>query len=206
MTKALLWSACATALLLSTGCDSGETECGEPLYGGRATDEAWRAMVDAQKKPMDASRAVTLVSPEPGQTYAADAAPPRWSWTSPLRASLVRPASGGMLAQAHRRARPSVLAWVGELLVPTAEAHLPPFTGDLYWVQVTVPGRQCPVEVLTSELEWQLDAESWKALGEAAGQELSIQVTSAYLKDNQVTEGPYRLDAPRPFRRSGGTP
>jgi hypothetical protein len=163
-------------------------------------------MVDAQKKPMDASRAVTLVSPEPGQTYAADATPPRWSWTSPLRASLVRPATQGQLALAHPRARPSVFAWLGELLIPTAQAHLPPYTGDLYWVQVTVPGRQCPVEVLTSELEWQLDAASWEALGAARGQDLSIQVTSAYLKSNQVTEGPFRLDAPRTFRLAGATP
>lgn len=206
MTKRLLWSTCATALLLSTGCDNTGTECGEPLYGGRATDEAWRTMVDAQKRPLDTSRAVTLLSPTADETYAADAAPPRWSWTSPLRASWERPSSSGMLAQAHRRTPPGVLAWLGELLIPTAEAHLPPYTGDIYFVQVAVPGRQCPVELLTSELEWQLDAETWKTLGEAAGQDLTLQVTSAYLKDNQVTEGPFRLDPPRTFRRAGGAP
>lgn len=204
MTHRVLWSACTTALLLTSACGGDESECGEPLYAGRATDEAWRVMVDARKKPVSASRAVTLQSPAPGETYAADAPPPRWTWTSPLRASLERPAPSGPPALARPRARPSMLAWLGGLLIPTAEAHLPPYTGDIYWVQVTVPGRQCPVEVLTSELEWQLDAATWSTLGEVRDQDLSVQVTSAYLQNTQVTEGPFRPESPRLFRRAEG--
>jgi hypothetical protein len=205
MTKnRLLSSACATVLLLTTACGKDEAECGEPLYGGNATDEAWMTMVDAQKKAVSAERAVSLSAPTPGETYAADAPPPRWTWSSPLRASLERPMSDRRLALAHPRVKRSALAWLGELILPTAEAHLPPYTGDIYWVRVTVPGRACPVEVLTSELEWQLDAATWSTLGEARNQDLSIEVTSAYLVNNQLTEGPYRPESPRVFRRAGG--
>lgn len=204
LTKPLLWTTCAAALLGLTACGKDEPEtvdCGEPLYAGKATDEAWRAMVDAKGAAQDSSRAVTLVSPEEGQTIAASDSAPRFQWTSPLRASLERPGKARPSPEARPRAeRHSMLAWLGNLLVPTAEAHLPPVTGDLYLVQVQVPGRECPVEVLTSELEWQLDEGTWATLREAAGKDLTLQVTSAYLVQNRITEGPYRLDAPRAFR------
>jgi hypothetical protein len=201
--RRILWSVCASSLLLlASGCDSEEEpKCGEPLYGGSATDEAWMTMVDAQSKPTDSSRAVTLMSPTEGETFTATAAPPHFSWTSPLRASLEQD-TPSRYARAHPRPSRGVLSWVAELLVPTAEAHLPPFTGDIYFVEVSVPGRECPVQVLTSELSWQVDAESWKTMAEAAGQDLSLQVTSAYLQDNRLKEGPYRLATPRTFRRA----
>jgi hypothetical protein len=203
MRHRILWSACASSLLLLTaGCGKDEEpRCGEPLYGGSASDEAWRTMVDAQSRPTDASRAVTLMSPTEGETFTASAAPPRFSWTSPLRASLEQ-STQSRYAQAHPRPSRGVLSWVAELLVPTAEAHLPPYTGDIYFLEISVPGRECPLQVLTSELAWQVDAESWTAMGEAAGQDLRLQVTSAYLQDNRLKEGPYRLETPRTFRRA----
>jgi hypothetical protein len=203
----ILWSICASSLLLLTaGCDKEEeSKCGEPLYGGSATDEAWMTMVDAQSKPLDSSRAVTLVSPTEGETFAAGVAPPRFSWTSPLRASLEQN-TPSRYATARPRPSRGVLAWVAEVLVPTAEAHLPPYTGDIYFVEVTVPGRECPVQLLTSELAWQVDSASWKTMNEAAGQDLRVQVTSAYLQDNRLKEGPYRLETPRTFRRAAATP
>ncbi|HEX8441101.1 hypothetical protein [Archangium sp.] len=196
-----LRTACVAALALSlSACDASDSECGEPLYAGKATDEAWRAMVDARTKAPDASRAVTLLSPSEGEAYTANATPPRWEWTSPLHSSLQRSAPGA-LALAAPRAPRSFTAWLGELLVPTAHAHLPPYTGELYWVEVSTPGAKCPVaQVLTSELFWQLDATSWAELGKNAG-DLRVQVTSAYLKDNRVTEGPFQLATPRTFRR-----
>jgi hypothetical protein len=203
----ILWSVCASSLLLlASGCGKDEeSKCGEPLYGGSATDEAWMTMVDAKGKPADSSRAVTLMSPTEAETYAAGAAAPRFSWTSPLRASLEQDSSS-RYAQARPAPSRGVLGWVAELLVPTAQAHLPPFTGDIYLVEVTVPGRECPVQVLTSDLAWQVDAESWKKMNEAAGQNLSLQVTSAYLQDNRLKEGPYRMETPRMFRRAGTAP
>jgi len=194
--------ACVAALSLATSACDSSSECGEPLYAGKASDEAWRALVDVKQRPANSSMAVNLVSPTEGELYATDAAPPRWEWTSPLRASLDRPRPG-MLAASPRSSR-SFTAWLGELLVPTAHAHLPPFTGDIYWVEVSTAGGKCPVaQVLTPDLSWQLDANTWAQLAKS-GQSFSIQVTSAYLQENRVTEGPYTLATPRTFRR--GTP
>lgn len=199
-----LSTACIAALALATSaCESDTSECGEPLYAGKATDEAWRAMVDVKGRPTDASRAVTLLSPSEGQVYPADATPPTFEWSSPLRASLVRPRPGVLALQAAPRPSRSFTAWLGNVLLPSAQAHLPPFTGDLYWVEISTPGAKCPVaQVLTSDLSWQPDATTWAELGKHPGEELSVQVMSAYLVQNAVTEGPYRLQTPRTFRRS----
>jgi hypothetical protein len=205
--RRILASVCASALLLlgsACGKDEGP-ECGEPLYGGSATDEAWMTMVDAQKKAADSSKAVTVTAPAEGEVHPANTPPPRISWTSPLSASLERN-TPGRLALASPRSSRGPLAWIGELLIPTAHAHLPPFTGDIYLVQVTVPGRECPVQVLTSELSWQIDEASWATMAEAKAQALSVQITSAYLQDNRLKEGPYRMATPRTFRRSDTLP
>ncbi|WP_223641356.1 hypothetical protein [Corallococcus sp. EGB] len=202
----LPWSTAAVALLALSACNDDDnkpqdTGCGEPLYAGAATDEAWRTLEDARNQPVDSSRAVTLVSPESGQTYFTDQAAPLWKWTSPLRASLERPGRTSPLPEGPpRESRRSVLAWLGNLVLPTAEAHLPPYTGDLYWVKVQVAGRECPIaQVLTSELQWQLDDGSWQTVKEAAGKGLSVQVVSAYLVQNRITEGPYTMGSTVPF-------
>ncbi len=205
--RRILASICAsTLLLLGSACGKDEEpRCGELLYGGSATDEAWMTMVDAQKKAADSSKAVTVTAPSEGEVHPANTPPPRISWTSPLRASLVRN-TPGRLALASPRSSRGPLAWLGELLVPTAEAHLPPFTGDIYLVQVSVASRECPVQVLTSELSWQIDEASWAIMADAKDQPLSIQITSAYLQDNRLREGPYRMATPRTFRRSDTLP
>jgi hypothetical protein len=206
-TRSILVSFCGvTLLLLGSACGKEEEQkCGEPLYGGSATDEAWMTMVDAQKKAADASKAVTVTAPAEGEVHPANTPPPRISWTSPLRASLERD-TPGRLALAFPRPSRGPLAWLGELLLPTAEAHLPPFTGDIYLVQVTVAGRECPVQVLTSELSWQVDEDSWAIMAGAKDQPLSVQITSAYLQDNRLKEGPFRMATPRTFRRSDTLP
>jgi hypothetical protein len=200
-----LWTSLSAALLaLAPGCDNDDPKsaCGEPLYGGDATDEAWRSLVDAKERPVDSSQAVTLEAPAQGQTYSSTDAPPTWRWTSPLASRLpgLEPTGAPSTPSRPRDENRSLLARLGHLLLPSAEAHLPPFTGDIYWVQVTVPGRACPVELLTSRLEWPLDAATWDTLRGAVDQDLSVQVTSAYLAQNRLREGPYRLEAPRTLR------
>lgn len=206
--RRVLESVCASALLLFTaacGKDEEEPKCGAPLYGGSATDEAWMTMVDAQKKSADSSRAVTVTWPHEGEYHSLNNPPPAITWTSPLRASLVRD-TPGKLAQASPQRSRGVLSWLGELLIPTAEAHLPPYTGDIYWVQISVPGRECPVEMLTSELSWQLDADTWSPLSEPTTQGLSLQITSAYLQENRLKEGPFKMAQPRIFQRLSPSP
>src|SRR5437868_9741592 len=185
-TRRILASFCGAALLLlGSACGKEEEQsCGEPLYSGSTTDEAWMTMVDAQKKAADSSKAVTVTSPGEGEVHSSNVPPLRISWTSPLRASLERDTPSRLALASPRRSR-GPLAWLGELLVPTAEAHLPPFTGDIYLLQVTVPGRECPIQVLTSELSWLVDEDSWNIMADAKEQPLSIQITSAYLQDNR---------------------
>ncbi len=204
----LPWSTAAVALLALSACSDDDapqaTACDEPLYAGGATDEAWRTLEDARNQPVDSSRAVTLVSPEPGQSYFTDQSAPLWRWTSPLRASLERPGRTSprlpMREVRPRESKRSVLAWLGNLVLPTADAHLPPYTGDLYWVKVYAAGRECPLaQVLTSELQWQLDDGSWQTVKDAAGKGLSVQVVSAYLVQNRITEGPYTMGTAVPF-------
>ncbi|GMU02297.1 hypothetical protein KH5H1_64170 [Corallococcus caeni] len=205
MKTSLPWSITAVALLALSACngddDTDATACDEPLYAGGATDEAWRTLVDARNQPQDSSRAVTLVSPGSGQSYFTDQAAPLWQWTSPLRASRERPGRMVPSLEGHpRESKRSVLAWLGNWVLPTAEAHLPPYTGDLYWVKVYAQGSECPIaQVLTTELQWQLDDGSWRTVKDAAGKALSVQVESAYLVQNRITEGPYTLGTPVPF-------
>lgn len=203
MTRKHWWTSGAAALLaLAAACgeEPSGTECGEPLYAGEATDEAWRSLVDAKGQPADSSQAVTLSAPTAGQSYSTAEGPPTWRWTSPLASLLPAP---GPVPFGPRQERRSVLAWLGNLVLPRAEAHLPPVTGDIYWVQVTVPGRSCPVELLTTNLEWTLDMATWDTLRGAVDQDLSIQVTSAYLVQNKLREGPYTLASPVTVRMVG---
>ncbi|ATB29329.1 hypothetical protein [Melittangium boletus] len=188
--------AVALALALSAcGEDKTPEVCAEPLYGGKATDEAWRALVDVSNKPLDTSGSVYLASPTEGEVYPAGAPAPTWAWSLP---QALRPTPPAPRPRAFRP-----LEWLGDWLLPSAHAHLPPYTGEIYWAQVFTPDRACPVaQILTSELTWQPDAESWAVLGQHAGKTLTLQVTRAYLLQNTVTEGPYRLDPPRAFRRS----
>ena len=185
---------CLAALVLATGACGGKTpdapiSCAEPDYAGKATDEAWRALVDVNGKPLDSSGAVYLTAPTDGQEYTVGSAPPTWTWAEPV-SSLAPPA-------APRAASRSFLSELGEWLLPSARAHLPPYTGVIYWVEVFPPGGTCPVaQVLTSELTWQPDPATWNALGQRSEKSFTVQVTRAYLLENRVTEGPYRLDPP----------
>lgn len=203
MTSRHLSTACVAALALATSaCDTAPIDCGEPTYAGKSTDEAWRALVDVKQRPADSSRAVNLLAPSESEVYPAGATPPTWEWTSPLRASLQRPGQGALALEAVPRPSPSFTSWLGNLLLPTAHAHLPPYTGDLYWVEISAGG-ECPVaQVLTSELSWRMDDITWAELGKHADKPLTVQVMSAYLVQNRVTEGPFRLAQPRAFRRS----
>lgn len=189
-------AALAALALTASSCGEKPPEtCAEPLYGGKATDEAWHALVDVRDRPLDTSGAVFIASPTEGQEYAVGSEPPTWTWSLP-QAALPR----SIHTPRHPAPR-SFTTWLGELLIPTAQAHLPPYTGEIYWVEVFAPGRTCPVaQVLTSELSWRPAADVWAALAQRADPSLTVQVTRAYLLLNQVTEGPYRLDPPPTIR------
>jgi hypothetical protein len=92
---------------------------------------------------------------------------------------------------------PPLIAWSSPL---AAKPHLPPVTGDVYFVEIAVPGRRCPVNLITTNLSWQLDATTWAELTAGGAKTLSVTLTSAYLETGLITDGPFRPDAPRTFK------
>lgn len=170
--------------------------CGSPSYGGAATDETFEAMVDAYGDATDTADKVTVTAPTADEAIAASGSAPTFAWTSPLALGAPRP--GGMRFALVRRAPPRPWlegAWEAakDFVVGTAHAHLPPVTGDIYFIEVKVAGTACPVaRALTTDLSWTPDAATWTALKATNGAPLELVVTSAYLSDNRVQEGPFR--------------
>jgi hypothetical protein len=64
------------ALLCAAACTEDETEdpCGQPVYGGDATDEAWHAIVDAESRAVVDANAPELTVPSEAQVFSAAAA------------------------------------------------------------------------------------------------------------------------------------
>lgn len=195
--KALPPSLLLSLVALGTGCPP-EDPCGEPSLGGRASDESYRTMVDARDNAVvDDSDSPVVTTPEGDAVIAATGDAPVFAWSSELSASLA-PAPPPAPALTPREASP--LDMLSEALIPKALAHLPPVTGDVYLVEIAIPDRQCPVAAHTTDLEWQLSADDFAVLKEATGKDLTLNIISAYLTENRVSEGPYKPSAPTTFR------
>lgn len=177
------------ALVLS-GCPA-EDPCAaeEPSYGGLGNDEVWLTLKDAKTRAAHDGDFPTVTSPAADATVPSANAP-TFTWESPLKIAVGLERG----AQPLYRARRSLFDDVRELVIPSAHAHLPPVSSDVYLVDVLVPGRECPVSIVTTELSHVLDAESWDVLKNAAGEPLTLQLTSAYLSSGRVTEGPFKAD------------
>lgn len=196
----------ALALTVAASACGGKTgDCGEPIYD-ETSDEAWRSMIDQESRVMRLDeKAPRLIEPSEGQTYRAGDPPPTLKWTSPLHAAIPGDSAGGALAKAARSAAPqrSTAPWdrIAELFVGVAWAHGPVVNGDIYDLKITVPGRKCPIEILTAKkTEFAISAETWRAIAATNGQPLAIEITGAYMRDNHVKEGPYRSAQPRTFK------
>lgn len=182
-------------LFFLTACDAKDP-CSEPLYAGKASDEAWRTLVDAEKQvAIGHARAPVIVEPSEGHVFAADVTP-KFSWTSPLRTAENPVVKGGprlaAAAPPPRHMRPSFRELVTGLFISNAWAHKPPVTSDIYALHITIPGQACPVRALTTDLEWSATDEAATALRAAGGKDLTVQITGAFLRENRIEEGPYR--------------
>lgn len=175
----VLLAACAT------------TECPEPRYDGKASDEAWRSVLDAEKRArFDAAKSPHFTTPTAGATIPASPEPVL-RWNSAI-AQVSRP-SGAKLA--HRaRSWPQQLS---DLLVAPAYAHLPPVTGVVHLLRIAVPGKACPMEILTTDLEAKLSLTDAQSL--AIGKPVSLTAFGVYLEENRVTDGPFSLEKPLEF-------
>jgi len=185
----------ALALAACDDDDHGvDDPCGEPAYGGAATDEAWESILDQyDTAEVGAVEAVTLTTPAADATLAAGGGPPTFAWTSPIAQGMQRPLATPRAAPTHDQGwLEGALAALGDFFVGSAHAHLPPITGDLYYIEVKIPGRECAVRALTTEESWVPSAADWAILQASAGATLELVITSAYLKENRISEGPYR--------------
>lgn len=174
-------------LLLVSACSAAP--CPEPRYGGKATDEAWRSLVDAEgRATVDAAKAPGFTVPMADQSFPSATAP-TFSWASTL---VTRPELPGASRYAAAPASRSLWQRASDLVVPSAWAHLAPITGPVHLLRIAVPGRTCPVEFITTQTSWALSADEWKVLTDAKGKTFALSAVSAYLEQNRVTEGPYR--------------
>ena len=165
------------ALIVSAGGGCSE-DCStiEPAYAGDANDEVWRVLIGARDDASSGGDAATITAP------AADAVVddvPTVTWDSPLKVGVLLPHR----AQGRRRAQPALFERFSALFIPAAHAHLAPITSDVYFVEVDVPGRTCPVSLLTTNTEAAFIAEG--------GGERTIRLMSAFVTQNRITEGPF---------------
>jgi hypothetical protein len=172
MTKWLL------PLLALSACSPAVDPCGDPFYGTGATDEAWQAMVDADGRAVvddSKSAAITQTPTEANRTI---------KWTTPLTAKVLRSPSRGVLA--------TLRSWV----ISDAYAHLPPITGPVHVLKIRVSGETCPIRVVTTQTEWPVKDEAWPKIKDHSP---CAEITSAYLNQNRVSEGPYKQREPTCF-------
>lgn len=178
--------------------EEASASAGEPAYGGEGNDEVWTALYDAKERAETGGDAATIVKPTAGEVYPSSTAPVL-TWESPLKLALGPVAPAPLRRVVPASALERALGYASAVIIPFARAHEAPVSSDAYLVEITVPERQCPVSIVTTELSHTLDEDTWSALREAAGKDLSLRITSAYLASGRVTEGPYR-SADVPFQ------
>lgn len=189
--RAALTALIALIATLAGGCPSEPCASEEPAYGGLGNDEVWLTLRERKAQAAAGDDAPTIIAPTASAVLpAADV--PTFAWESPLKIAL----APHVPAPLFRHDAPSLLqraiAGASHALIPVAHAHLAPVSSDVYLVDLLLPGRECPVSIVTSELSHELDTETWSLLRESGGAEITMQLTSAYLSSGNITEGPYQ--------------
>jgi hypothetical protein len=182
---------------LSAACGGEDCNTIEPAYVGDASDEAWRVLLDARLDAQTSGDVPVFTSPASGSALPADASP-TFTWESPLRLAAASLPTVAPARRAPRGLLEAPFQALSGLFIPAARAHLPPVTGDIYFLEVDVPGRTCPVAGLTTaDLSFTFATSDWEAIA-AGGGARTARLMSAFLVDNRVTEGPF-LAAPLTF-------
>lgn len=182
------------AYFIQCGPEESTVELPPVVYGGDASDEAfervWPKIATAESSAMLSAR---ISDPANGAALPA-ASSPTFSWSL---------ASGALNAP---REAPDPDGFEGTPVrltlsfgSATAEAHLPPVTGEVYLLEfVTGAGDANPLRVFTTDTSWTADPDSWNRL-KAAGGSITIKLYNAYLNQNIIEEGPYASPEPVAF-------
>jgi hypothetical protein len=174
-------------------CDALAPDAGAATF---ASDENWNAFVNAEaagKVQTVAAQAPALTVPAMGATLSA-ATPPTFTFKpTPTSAARTR------APVCHAGAR-SALAWLGELVEGTAEAHCGAFTGENYVFRVTAAGSTRPLDMaVLSVTTFSPDATKWKtALAGRSGQTVAVTIERGIFFRGDISEGPY-VQTPYPF-------
>ncbi len=158
--------------------------CGEPAYGGKATDEAWLTILDGYDLAKPSADAATLVSPTNDAVLTGD--PEAIVWTTPLDSAMLPP--GGYTEPSFIDQTAAVFA---ALFTSPARAHLPPVNGDIHYLELKVPGESCAIRALTTDETWTPTDEAWELMRGKGP--ITLTLTSAFLANNRITEGPFRV-------------
>jgi len=190
-----LLAACAnhTDSTPTAACTNPEQISLPPCESGpdRFSDEACSVLDDAISRTLrtDTARAPAITAPTQDQSLPG-ATPFTFTWSAPTARRAVPPR------------RP--MTWRDELarwttLIPEAQAHCVPFSGQAYELRFSIAGavvlrRQ---QSLTS---YTPDASRWSYLRTtAAGRPIELRVVTARLNNNQIGTGPFVASEARRF-------
>ena len=165
-----------------------QCESGPDTFG----DEACTVLDDAINRTLttDSARAPAITAPAQDQALPA-ATPFTFAWSAPRTARWVTPPR-----------RP--ITWRDELarwttLIPEAQAHCVPFTGQAYELRFSVAG-SVVLRRQQSLTSYTPDNARWSYLRTmAAGRPIELRIVTARLSSNQIGQGPFVASEPRRF-------
>lgn len=185
----LLAILCVSAGLSGCGHDHGDSPNDEGvIYEAGASDEAWLTFAEATATISDTD-APALTAPTGPIVRSGE--PPTFTWSAGALA-LASPARGRALPRERGLLRLLIDALDP---VPTARAHLPPVTGNLYRLHFALGGEREPVRVLTGRTSYTPSASVWAQMA-AEGTTPTLDLQGAYFMEGRITEGPYARTAP----------
>ena len=152
--------------------------------GPIASDEALERVWDRRCRAESLPGAASLTSPAAGATVSRADLALRWDQTiaaAPVRAPAAPAAPAFEL--------PGISFGIRE-----AAAHLPPVTGWVYLIELR-QGEGESIWVFTTRHEWRPDPVTRAMIADGP---VEVRITSAYLRNNVVEEGPW-LGEPRSF-------
>lgn len=194
------------ALLVPLGCSDSHpsTPAGSPCANpdtislpncdvgtDRFSDEACTVLDDAIARSLttDTARAPSITAPNEDQALPA-ATPFTFTWSAPTA----------------RRALPTrrPMTWRDELarwttLIPEAQAHCAPFSGQAYELRFVVQG-EVVLRRQQSLTSYTPDASRWSFLRtRAAGRPIELRIVTARFSSDLVSTGPFVASQPRRF-------
>ncbi|MEZ4391852.1 MAG: hypothetical protein R3A48_12205 [Polyangiales bacterium] len=194
------------ALLVPAGCSDDHptapagSPCANPdtislpdcdVGSDRFSDEACTVLDDAITRGLstDTARAPSITAPTEDQALPA-AAPFTFTWSAPT-------ARRGLPPRRPMTWRDELARWT--TLIPEAQAHCAPFSGQAYELRFVIQG-QVVLRRQQSLTSYTPDASRWSYLRtQAAGRPIELRIVTARFSNNLVGAGPFVASQPRRF-------